>query len=137
MQRHSRKANTTLRRLWLLSGWLLVLVIIYLSLTPRPISVPVSEGDKIGHAVAYAVLMLWFAQLYFGTKSRIAVAAASAALGIALEFAQLLTDARTFSTADMLADGFGVLLGWVAAPPRTVNFLSWMENAWSKNTRRP
>jgi VanZ family protein len=137
MQRHSTTANTTVRWLWLLAGWLLVLLIIYLSLTPRPISVPVAEGDKIGHAVAYAVLMLWFAQLYLGKKSRIAVAAASAALGIALEFAQQLTETRDFSIADMAADGLGVLLGWLAAPPRTVNLLSWVESSWPKNTGRP
>ena len=115
---------------------MLVLLIVYLSLTPSPISVPITEGDKIGHALAYATLMLWFAQLYLGKKSRITVASASVALGIGLEFAQMLTDTRTFSIADMLADGLGVFLGWVAAPPRTVNLLTAMERAWSRNTAR-
>jgi glycopeptide antibiotics resistance protein len=56
------------------------------------------------------------------------------ALGIGLEFAQLLTDARTFSIADMLADGLGVLLGWIVAPPRTFNVLTALESAWPKST---
>ncbi len=116
---------------------MLVLLIIYLSLSPRPISVPMTQGDKIGHALAYAALMLWFAQLYLGKSSRITVAGAALALGVALEFAQLLTDTRTFSIADMLADGVGVLLGWFAAPPRTVNLLSAIESAWFKYMGQP
>ena len=137
MQQSVSQANRTLRRLWLVAGWGLVLLIVWLSLTPRAISVPVSEGDKIGHFLAYGTLMFWFAQIYLAQKSRWMVAAAAVALGIALEFAQLLTDTRTFSIADMLADGAGVLLGWVAAPPRSRNVLSAIETAWPNGSQRP
>jgi len=113
--------------LWLAIGWALVLTVVYLSLTPHPISIPVEQGDKVGHVVAYAALMLWFAQIYSPSQRRLLLAVALAALGIALEFAQLLTDTRTFEIADMLADGAGVAIGWLAAPPRTINFLIRVE----------
>jgi len=116
-----------LRSLWHTIGWALVLTVVYLSLTPQPIAIPVEHGDKIGHLSAYAVLMVWFAQLYRSVTARCLLAVAFGALGIALEFAQLLTDTRTFEYSDMVADSLGVALGWLVAPPRTVNVLSWIE----------
>jgi VanZ family protein len=115
------------QRLWLAIGWALVLFVVYLSLAPHPISIPGAHGDKVGHVTAYATLMLWFAQLYPRLERRRVLAGAFIALGIGLEFAQLLTDTRTFEIADMLADGAGVALGWLAAPPRTINFLRRLE----------
>jgi VanZ family protein len=82
-------------------GWMIVLLIVYLSLTPRPIAIPVTEGDKFGHALAYGVLMLWFAQLYLDLRQRYVLAVLCVALGVGLEFAQLLTETREFSIADM------------------------------------
>lgn len=126
---HNRSVKDRLRfhTLWLSIGWALVLFVVYLSLTPHLISIPVEQGDKVGHVAAYATLMLWFAQLYSHVKRRLTLAGALLALGIALEFAQLFTDTRTFEIADMLADGVGVAIGWLAAPPRTINFLSRVE----------
>jgi hypothetical protein len=53
------------------------------------------------------------------------------ALGIGLEYAQMLTDTRTFQVADMVADGIGVALGWLAAPPRGFAFLRLIEDVAS------
>jgi VanZ family protein len=104
-----------------------VLFVIYESLTPGPIDIPVSEGDKIGHILAYASMMLWFAQIYPALPNRCGIACALVLLGIALEFAQRLTPTRTFEIADMFADAIGVGLGWLAAPPRIFNFLQKLE----------
>ncbi len=49
------------------------------------------------------------------------------ALGIALEYAQRATGYRSFEVADMVADALGVAIGWLAAPPRLPNVLSWAE----------
>ena len=127
MQRHYYRLR--FRSVWLCMGWMIVLLIVYLSLTPRPIAIPVSEGDKFGHALAYGVLMLWFAQLYLDLRQRYVLAVLCVALGVGLEFAQLLTETREFSIADMVADGVGVLLGWLAAPPRGLAFLRRLEDA--------
>lgn len=130
----ARKVNAVIVRnrlrlhtLWLSIGWALVLFVVYLSLTPHPISIPAEHGDKVGHLAAYAALMLWFAQIYSHVTRRLTLAGALVALGIALEFAQLFTATRTFEIADMLADGVGVAIGWLVAPPRTINFLSRAE----------
>ena len=120
------------RPLWLAIGWMIVLLIVYLSLATIEIPVPGDQGDKVGHLIAYGVLMLWFAQLYGNAKQRYLLAALCVSLGIALEFAQLLlTDTRTFSLADMAADGAGVCLGWLAAPPRGFAFLRTLEDSRS------
>ena len=110
-------------------GWVLVMVVIYLSLTPVPLDIPVAESDKAGHVIAYAALMLWFSQLYCELPRRSFLALTLVALGIALEFAQRETGYRTFEIADMLADSIGVAAGWLVAPPRTLNVLTWLDKA--------
>lgn len=117
------ETNFRARRLWLILGWMLILLVIYLSLAPISIEVPVEEGDKFGHVAAYAALMLWFANLYETLTRRSMLAIGFVALGIALEFVQGWTGYRTFEVADMAADALGVAVGWALAPPRLPNFL--------------
>jgi VanZ family protein len=101
-----------LRTLWIAIGWLLVLAVVYLSLTPAPPTIDVPAGDKIGHALAYGLLMWWFLQLYAAAR-RPLIAVALIALGVGLEFAQKLTETRSFEYLDMAADAAGVGLGWL------------------------
>jgi VanZ family protein len=86
------------------------------------------DGDKLEHVLAYAMLMFWFAQIYYRTRSRLMVAAAFVLLGIALEYLQGFTETRQFEIADMIADAAGVAVGWLIAPPRTMNALRSVEN---------
>ena len=118
------------RPFWLVLGWLLVLLVIYLSLTPTPVTLPIREGDKLSHALAYFVLMSWFANLYPGVSVRMRFAAGFIGLGVILEFVQLWTGYRSFEVTDMAAGAFGVAIGWVAAPPRLPNYLSLAERLW-------
>lgn len=115
---------TLLRRFWHGIGWFGVVLLIYLSVTPQPPEIPVEEGDKIGHVAAYATLMFWWAQLLVTAPQRRRVAAALIALGIALEYVQGWTGWRSFDYFDMLADAFGVALGWLLACPRTPDLLA-------------
>jgi VanZ family protein len=46
-----------LRHFWLLAGWLLVVAVIYESLTSEPIELRVDQGDKLLHTAAYLVLI--------------------------------------------------------------------------------
>jgi VanZ family protein len=119
-------ATLRLRPLWLLLGWMLVFFVIYLSLTPEPVQVPMEEGDKFGHVLAYAALMSWFANLYEVSARRMQFAIGFIALGVALEFIQGWTGYRTFEVADMAGDAVGVAVGWLVAPPRIPNYLHWM-----------
>jgi VanZ family protein len=118
------------RPFWLVLGWTLVLLVIYLSLTPAAVTLPVREGDKLLHALAYLVLMSWFANLYPGIALRTAFAAGFIALGVVLEFVQLWIGYRSFEVTDMTAGTIGVAAGWLTAPPRTPNYLSLIERLW-------
>ena len=104
-----------LRRTWLVAGAGFVLLVVWLSLTPDPIDAPRVAEVKSGHVVAYAWLMLWFAQLVRGAGGRLALALGLLGLGIGLEFAQALTPHRTFAIADMRDDALGVIAGWACA----------------------
>lgn len=118
------------RPFWLVLGWMLVLLVIYLSLTPSPITLPIREGDKFSHALAYFALMSWFANLYPGLSVRARFAAGFIAMGVILEFVQLWTGYRSFEVADMAAGAIGVAAGWISAPPRLPNYLSFAERFW-------
>jgi len=113
----------TLQRAWLLVGWVGVVAIIVLSLIPRPPSIDIAGGDKIAHVLMYVSVMAWFGQAYLNSSARWWTGALLVCLGVALEFVQGWTGYRTFSYADMGADGCGVLLGWLLSPPRVPRLL--------------
>jgi VanZ family protein len=104
-----------LRRAGVALGWVFVATIVWLSLTPSPPSIPIEQGDKLGHFSAYGGTMFWFARLYLRTRTRGFYAAGLVALGIALEFVQRATGYRDFEVLDMAADAAGVFIGWGAA----------------------
>jgi VanZ family protein len=120
------------RKLWLTIGYALVAIIIFLSLTPSPPKLDIEQGDKLGHFLAYGTLMFWFCQIYAARSSRIAHALAFAAMGVALEFAQGMTDYRTFEVLDMLANATGVALGWIAAQVLRINVLTIIESGFPR-----
>ena len=107
---------------WLTIAWLLVAAVIVLSLV-RVGGDPRSQGDKVGHVLAYATLMFWFSQIYARGRTRLLIAAALALMGVALEIAQGFTGYRSFEYADMAANTVGVAIGWLIGPPRTANVL--------------
>ncbi|MCW5619549.1 MAG: VanZ family protein [Burkholderiales bacterium] len=113
-----------LRWAWRIVGWFGVGLLIWLSLTSNPPPMgDVPNLDKVGHVAAYALLMLWFAQLRLSGEERAVSGSGLLLLGIALEFLQAWGGVREFSIADMIADLAGITLGWLAAPPRGPNLL--------------
>ena len=115
--------------LWVGIAWTLVATVVYLSLAKLEVDVPGAHADKYAHTAAYAALMFWFAQIYASAYSRVIIACALALLGIGLEYLQAYTDYRTFERADIVADIAGIVLGWLAAPPRTPNLLLRVESS--------
>lgn len=105
----------TLRGLWIAAGCAMLAGIVWLSVMPTPPEIEMTQGDKIGHLLAYAVLMFWFSQLHGARGVRLAFAVAFVALGIALEFVQGALGYRSFEAWDMVADTAGVGLGWLVA----------------------
>lgn len=102
------------RNAWLVCGGGFVLLVIYLSVAPRPLNLPSMYGLKTGHILAYAWLMFWFSQIYHRPVPRIVVGGAFLALGIALEYIQGFIG-RDFSYTDMRDDGIGIVLGALIA----------------------
>jgi VanZ family protein len=108
-----------LRRIWLAFGWLWVIAVFYLSLAHNPPTPMLFEGlDKLEHALAYCILMLWFSQLHPGHKARIRLILLFTAMGIGIEYLQGMSGYRYFEYADMLANTIGVLAGWGLAQTR-------------------
>jgi VanZ family protein len=102
----------TPRRVWLALGWLLVLVVVYLSLTPAPPPAVMTFGDKIGHVAAYAALMGWWHQI---DRNAYRLALIFVLMGLVLEILQSLSGYRQGDIFDMAANTVGVGIGWVAA----------------------
>lgn len=100
------------KRLWWAVGIGLVVLVVYLSLTPEPPDVPDVSGSDPGHLIAYFTLMGWWAQLVRG-RGRLIAALALAGLGVGLEYVQALTDYRTFDVVDMRDDLLGVAAAFV------------------------
>ncbi len=80
---------------------------------PSPPNINVPDGDKYGHLLAYGGTMWWWAQLWRTWRKRLRLAVVLALMGVVIEFAQGATSWRTFDVMDMLANGAGVLMGWV------------------------
>jgi len=116
-----------LRLWWLALGYMLILMVTYLSLAPVEVRIPTGQGDKVGHVLAYLALMYWFSQLYASASARRLLAALFCMLAVAMEYAQDMTGYRFFEVADMIAGALGVVLGWAAAPPRTPHLLMAVE----------
>lgn len=112
-------------KLYLVIGWLLVLLVCYFSLTPSPpkIDVQINHLDKIEHMFSYFILMFWFAQLYQQNKTRIYYAMFFVLLGITIEILQGLGGVRIFEYADMLANTTGVVIGFLITKGRLKNLL--------------
>ena len=95
--------------LWLIVGFLLVMLVIVASLMPNPPHVAQFRGnDKLGHFAAYVAITFWFGQIYTRNRERWTMALVFVILGISLEYLQRLSGYRTFEYADMGANAAGV-----------------------------
>lgn len=76
-----------------------------------PVSHPdFSPNDKLNHLMAYGGLMMLGA---LGWSKHMVVAVGLVGFGVVIEGLQGMTSYRVFSVADMLANGAGVMLGWL------------------------
>lgn len=104
-------------KLWL-GVWVFgALLCIVLSLMhPINISMPMDNGDKLEHFLAYAMLSTWAVWIFASRRARLRAAFALILLGIAMEFAQgALTTDRMLDANDALANTLGILAGQTLA----------------------
>ena len=111
---------------WLSVGIGLVGAVIYLSLTP-PVIVSFAFNDKVGHFLAYAVLMGWFGQIFNGRLALLFFALGFALMGVSLEFIQGMGHFRHFEYADMVANTIGVVLGLLLTTTIFKGTFYWVE----------
>ena len=89
---------------------MLVAGVIIGSLIPGPAVPSLGLSDKLLHASAYFVLMVWFAGFY---RRRLypTIAIALLAVGIGLDALQLLTETRSFDWYDVAMNSAGIAAG--------------------------
>lgn len=118
--------------LWI--GRALIVVILVLSLGRLgPAGLPVPNGDKWGHLLAYAALSFWYASFIFDWRGRIWRAGAFVALGAMIEGLQSLTAYRSAEWADLAADGAGVALGLILAMTPLGQLLTAVDHRFARH----
>jgi glycopeptide antibiotics resistance protein len=117
------------RFLWSFIGYGLIGLVVVLSLSPSlPLAMDFFWEDKLYHLLAYAVLMLWFAQLH--PRSRYGwLVCGFIALGILLEGLQSQTSIRNGDVWDVAANSLGVILSWRLALTK-MNTLLYQFEVW-------
>jgi VanZ family protein len=120
-------------RLWLVSGWIMVVLSIIASIMPLTQMPKMGVSDKVEHVFAYAVLALWFAGIY--PKSRYPmIGVALLVMGIVIEGLQgAMNLGRVADMRDVYANTLGIVCGLVLA-------LIWL-GGWAQRveawTRKP
>lgn len=112
------------RPLWLIVGYALVALIIYLSLTGNPpqIDLGLDYQDKFLHVLAYFTLMGWFSQIYHKQAQRLAYAISFILMGVLIEYIQSFDPARYYETEDMIANTLGVAVAVLLAKRTAFRF---------------
>lgn len=118
-------------RLWLVTGWILVILATIASLVPAH-ELPKMGGinDKTEHIVGYLVLALWFAGIY--PKDRYPwIGFALLLMGIVIEALQgAMHVGREADLLDVYANAIGVVVGltlalaWLGGWAQRVEFLT-------------
>ncbi|MGD2052752.1 MAG: VanZ family protein [Gammaproteobacteria bacterium] len=100
------------RKLWLLIGYLMIALVIYLSLTSSPLQIDANlpYQDKVFHALAYFVLTFWFMQIYHIRHHVVRWLVFFLCLGLLLEYLQGFDPHRFSEMGDMVANALGVML---------------------------
>lgn len=124
-------------RLWQTLGWLLVVLVVFLSLTPKaPVVLEVPGSDKAHHFLAYLLMMLWFCQLYREPRQQFWTGVGLVALGAGLELVQGLLEYRSADVLDGLASGCGVFAGRFVVETRLGSSLAFLDGQLLRLTRR-
>ncbi len=113
---------------WFALGLLWVLIVIAVSLYPRPPDLSsIRFGDKIVHSLSYFLLMFWFLQI-IKVQAEIFMVLMLISVGIMIEILQGLSGYRTFDIYDMLANSFGVILAWPLKNTSLVDLIDKLES---------
>ena len=106
--------------LWLLIGYGLIVLVVYLSLTSDPIKVGgvVPYLDKLVHMLAYFSLVFWFMQIYHVKHHVYFWVVFFLCLGLLMEYLQGFESERYAEVGDMVANTLGVVIAVVLSRTR-------------------
>lgn len=98
------------RKLWLIVGYLLIAVVVFLTLTSSPVQLHTGlpYQDKLFHALAYFSLTFWFMQIYHVKHHVFRWVVFFLCLGLLLEYLQGFDSRRYSEVGDMVANTLGV-----------------------------
>ena len=98
------------RKLWLIVGYLLIALVIFLTLTSSPVHIDTNlpYQDKFFHALAYFSLTFWFMQIYHVKHHVFRWVIFFLCLGLLLEYLQSFDSRRYSEVGDMAANALGV-----------------------------
>lgn len=101
------------KRVWIALGCLMLSTVVYASLNSVPHAFrTIMLQDKLAHSVAYASLMVWFAQIFRHDLTRLLLVIGLTGFGLVMEYLQGMVPSRQFDYMDMLANTAGVVLAW-------------------------
>ena len=108
------------RKLWLLIGYLLIALVVFLSLTSSPVEIDADlpYQDKLFHVLAYFALTFWFVQIYHSSRHQLGWAIFFLCLGMLLEYLQGFDPERYSEVGDMLANALGVITAVILSRTR-------------------
>ncbi len=98
-----------------LGFWCAVIAVGVVSLLPRETLPETGLWDKLEHAAAYAILCVAGVVSYPRKRARLALLIGLAMYGGALELLQSFVPGREASIADVIANTFGVVIGFAAS----------------------
>jgi hypothetical protein len=109
-------ANLSHLKLWRGLGRILVAAMMVVSVLPMPRVIgAVPSGDKIGHALAFCGLVLFYAQIYPLQRDRWRCVLGAIAFGALIEIVQSFVPYRSAEFLDLAADTVGALGGLALA----------------------
>jgi hypothetical protein len=115
--------------LWLAVGWALVAGVGVGTLMPGDKLVDIAPSDKLLHVGSYFLLMIWFSGIY-AARRHVPIALVLVVVGFGLDLLQILTETRTFSVLDVIANGVGVGLGLALARLGLGGWCMRIEQSW-------
>jgi glycopeptide antibiotics resistance protein len=115
-------------RTWLVIGWTLVIVALYLNLMPAKSLPEMNVSDKFEHAFGYFALTTWFAGIY--PRSRyLHIALSLFAMGLVVEFLQgAMHMGRVRDFHDVIANTAGIAAGVLGAWIGLGKWAQWIES---------
>ena len=115
-------------KIWRAIGWLMLAVVAIAMALPAPqVDLNVEQGDKWVHLMAFAVVAVWWTQLYRPSPTLARCAFGLLLFAAGTELMQAAIPWRSADPIDLLADAAGIALGMLVSLTPAAGALGWVE----------